>query len=455
MKTWITQCVSVMTSFVLFICFLSCSAQIAYAQNVTNCMDNFGQDVPVLMVHGLNSSQDTWVDGSTTMFDALEPMSDIGLDRFDYSQVNNEWITNNAIGPALAKRIDCLAQASMSGGGAGKVIVVAHSMGGLATRYAASQVIDGRKVSDSIGLVITLGTPHLGSGYGTTCMLTSSVPGECRGTAPVALAEGSNELSALSKFPAGIPVRAIAGHVTLQRPFLYATVTRDMQGDKVVGVKSATNEYTETGHGDGVRVYACYGSLAWPNNDASCEHNRMLGSPYVQEGVSQGIQEYLDSRSERINQSGRKITLFNKLTINYLDTWEGAQSMPGQVENIVDYSLCKDIAAKCPHIFIANLDSNYGMTTYGNNPLVSITKTGCTQSTTTEPSPLQLVETFDIDGEAADYYIQNCSIGQQAVEVMHYWYVENRGVMVATKNMTAGEVSLDNLRAVLRKATWQ
>ena len=47
----------------------------------------------------------------------------------------------------------------------GKVILIDHSMGGLATRYAAAQTVDGRPVWDEIGLVVTLGTPNLGSGW--------------------------------------------------------------------------------------------------------------------------------------------------------------------------------------------------------------------------------------------------------------------------------------------------
>jgi hypothetical protein len=61
------------------------------------------------------------------------------------------------IGPALADAITCLAEESGK-----KVVVVAHSMGGLAARFAQGQQVDGRSVADAIRQVITIGTPNRG-----------------------------------------------------------------------------------------------------------------------------------------------------------------------------------------------------------------------------------------------------------------------------------------------------
>lgn len=450
----------------------------ASASSHVRCKSEFGSKVPVLMVHGFNSNADIWR-GSGSLSEVLQDIDGIDPVYFDYSAVHSQWVTNQAIGPSLANTIDCLAQTSLKNGGKGKVIVIGHSMGGLATRYAASQTVDGRKVADQIGLVITLGTPHKGSSLGNigtqtaTFVCRSAVANfvpilsifvsadDCLANLALkGLGVGSKELQALPPFPANIPVRAIAGNTRIFVQLFYTDIVKEGTSDLVVGVDSATAEFTDTRKGDGKFEFSCdlrrYGQgVNTSLQGGQCSHNGMYKTGYVQESVKQGVEEYLSSTTRPPVPTGRIVTLFNKLTMTYLNVWEGAQSIPGQVENIVDHSLCKDIAAKCPHIFIANLDSDYGMTTYGDDPLATIAQTGCTQSTTTAPSPLQLVETFDIDGVATDYYIQNCSAGQSGVEVVHYWYVANRDVLVTTKRTSADEVSLDNLRAVLRNATWQ
>jgi hypothetical protein len=58
----------------------------------------------------------------------------------DYSTVHSNWVTDPAIGPALATRILSVANASRRGGGPGKIVLVGHFKGGLAIRCAA----DGR-----------------------------------------------------------------------------------------------------------------------------------------------------------------------------------------------------------------------------------------------------------------------------------------------------------------------
>lgn len=127
------------------------------------CDSGFGTKVPVLMVHGFNSNPRMW-GGLNSMKDVIEKM--VGthvVEPFDYESTHLSWVTDPTIGPRLAATIDCLAQASLRGGGRGKVIVVAHSMGGLAVQYAANQAVDGRRVADEIGLVVTIATPYTGS----------------------------------------------------------------------------------------------------------------------------------------------------------------------------------------------------------------------------------------------------------------------------------------------------
>jgi pimeloyl-ACP methyl ester carboxylesterase len=270
------------------------------------------------MVHGFNSNPGMWEDGSPSMSTVLAGVGDVYVARpFDYLKAHFNWVTDSAIGPKLAATIDCLAQSSRKGGGAGKVIVVAHSMGGLATRYAASQTIGGRKVANELGLVVTLGTPNTGSPWATSfgggwrwycrLLVDGSNPNKesevkkCeRSSAIAGMMEGSQELRDLPKFPANVPVRAIAGQVQIFTQFFFGSISQQLTDDLVVPVTSATAEYTNKGRrGDGKFVFRCdirhYDSYGDPTKyqGGQCSHNEMYKIGYVQESVTNGIRDYL------------------------------------------------------------------------------------------------------------------------------------------------------------------
>ena len=201
---------------------------------------------------------------------------------FNYKAANTDWVTNPAIGPQLAQCITWLARTSLADGGPGQVIIVAHSLGGLAVRCAvdAACVQNGGKgpAADPsmIGLVITLGTPNTGSmlasaatsfasGYkgpktrakpagpieNLDWLLCQHIRG-CEGVAlgydsPAARAmqPGSAQLdpAVLKPLPSSIPLDAIAGKISLTTTLLtaglYALPTGADVGDAVVSVGSA------------------------------------------------------------------------------------------------------------------------------------------------------------------------------------------------------------------------
>lgn len=126
-----------------------------------------GSVFPILFVHGFNDTAKTWTrPAAVTWFDTpniSDPKSFIDWIGnipgalpvvFDYGGHSLEWVNNAAIGPALAKVVDCLARAAGE-----KVDIVAHSMGGLAARH----VLGDPKRAAQVSLVVTLGTPNLGS----------------------------------------------------------------------------------------------------------------------------------------------------------------------------------------------------------------------------------------------------------------------------------------------------
>jgi len=132
---------------------------------------------PILFVHGIDSDPATWTTG-TVSGTSIAPMNymDGALGTqvtgytFDWSKYSGfnlgstlSWVTGPpAPGPGqlLAQAIKCVA--SKAGH---KVIIVAHSMGGLLAEYASST---DSSVSGDIAAVFTLGTPYTGSWLDST-----------------------------------------------------------------------------------------------------------------------------------------------------------------------------------------------------------------------------------------------------------------------------------------------
>lgn len=121
-------------------------------------------EVPVLLVHGTNSAPSMWDDKVMNIDQSLPDAVIDGIDgaqafRFDYRAAALEWVTDDRIGPALTTTLACLAEKSGR-----KVVVVAHSLGGLATQYALgrSELADGEP-HPHVAAVVTLGTPFTGS----------------------------------------------------------------------------------------------------------------------------------------------------------------------------------------------------------------------------------------------------------------------------------------------------
>jgi hypothetical protein len=207
-----------------------------------------GTSIPVLLVHGFHEGPAVWNQGTPTMLEAIDAIPGVKAVSFNYSSWNTMWVTNIHIGACLATWITSLATTSKNAGGPGKVIIVAHSMGGLAVRCAVDpkcvnyyhktgppwQAAD----ASQIGLVITLGTPNLGSWVDTpvsrpfllsaACKLIPLCPNLAKALAansPAAQAmqeqslnpeTPSGDLAKLKSWPAiGVPLDAVAGRITL------------------------------------------------------------------------------------------------------------------------------------------------------------------------------------------------------------------------------------------------
>jgi pimeloyl-ACP methyl ester carboxylesterase len=254
-------------------------------RSVSGCDQNFGSNTPVLLVHGFHEPptgpSGVWTSGTPSMEDAITQIPGVKVvTPFDYYSTANSatnWVASPAIGAALASDILCLAHASSINGGSGKVIIVAHSMGGLAVRCAVDAACVNRENTGTswpaasvsqIALVVTLGTPNLGSTLAqkTVPLFDSALCEEIsacsqfaaqmagNSAAAAALQQGSPELNPvypqpdanmLKPLPTSIPLYALAGKITLSTS-LFGSSPFDIPitdiGDIAVPVNSALAE---------------------------------------------------------------------------------------------------------------------------------------------------------------------------------------------------------------------
>jgi pimeloyl-ACP methyl ester carboxylesterase len=238
-------------------------------QQVAGGSTSLAGSVPVVFIHGIISKPDMWKPSSpgSIAYQAAR-ISGITAWTFNYQPEALDWVTNPAIGPAFAGSLACLAHASGN-----KVIVVAHSMGGLAAQYALAQPDRyGGTVGTHVAEVITVGTPYQGSellsamqaartgvdlsSWGLVAeALLSACAGHTSGMCalPAVLPSqvgtdlelNSAAIAQLPPWPAGLPVLDIAGDMGLHLcagPL--CVLHRFDVGDVAVTVGSATAHNT-------------------------------------------------------------------------------------------------------------------------------------------------------------------------------------------------------------------
>lgn len=286
--------------------------------------------VPVLFVHGMASGPGVWSAGTDSLGAQVAGIAGATSWAFDYSSAALDWVTDPRIGPALANAISCLARTSGH-----RVIIVAHSMGGLATQDAVAQPDpNGGLVAQHVAEVVTLGTPFLGSamlsvaqngidslestarrfdqslGTGTEAAIVAELSGCAKLAAPnnlsnpcgiesvfgspvgTALEYESDQIGALPAWPTGLPVLPIAGAIDLRVGVSKLAVDLPL-GDGVVTLNSATAHHTAgvasiqlTCHGVGVSELAA----------SPCNHVNLERNPAVGTAVRAVVRDHLPTR---------------------------------------------------------------------------------------------------------------------------------------------------------------
>lgn len=214
---------------------------------------------------------------SRSLIGQLQDLPGAAVYTYDYHDYSARWVDDSHVGGGLGEAIDCLYAATGE-----QVIVVAHSMGGLAARWAlARPSASSTPRTAEVSTVVTFGTPNTGSDLasflgGSMDAATTSFPllrtllSACGSVAtekldsgslcdsllpyaPVrafdseagtALRAGSPQLADLPPWPGSVNVYALAGEVVFEVPhagWFFATpyTTEVPVGDVVVGRGSA------------------------------------------------------------------------------------------------------------------------------------------------------------------------------------------------------------------------
>jgi pimeloyl-ACP methyl ester carboxylesterase len=274
---------------------------------------------PVLFVHGFGGGPSAFRalrDGRSSMLGTIGGLRGVATYTFDYSPYAFSWVTDPNIGPALARSIACLA------GVAGrKVVVVAHSMGGLATQLAQGQIIDGRPVSTSLARVVTIGTPARGvillsftSGDVANTLVQAAVDtaSEACGDdtkkkrrlcelldvadapAVASMAPGSAELKALPRWSPSVIVSPIAADLRLRISVLGVGTTVSL-GDIVSTVDSATADASK---GQRQMVVGCRAELTdllEVVDESPCSHANELTNRRIIAAVKEQVKRAVDA----------------------------------------------------------------------------------------------------------------------------------------------------------------
>lgn len=303
---------------------------------------------PVILVHGWTGGR---MSGTATQLQQM--LGDrISTFTFDYSRWASHWATDVHIASCLADYVSSVSSAYRSAGGDGKVLMVAHSMGGLAIRYALDPRFAKNPVpAGTIASVVTLSTPYGGSPYGGSAFARfkevaghylggTDLPGTGAGDGGACLAEhsGSHVLpdacggAFAPYYAAGVPVTQIAGSVSVNRTiFGFTAYSLPLGGDSIVPVSSSQGYLM--GGPDATTPHGQHAFMGTDDCSIDQDVTRIVADPDIIAGLSKALAiEKLDTMT------------LDELDSNRLGPLEMAQDAFG-------------LLADCSHIHISTDDA--------------------------------------------------------------------------------------------------
>lgn len=180
---------------------------------------------PVVFVHGWTGSGPSSASTVKDLHDELGSGYDVRA--FDYGWSSTSWGASKEIRTCLAEYLTSAGKAFKASGGDGKVITVAHSMGGVAVR-AASAEMAANSNSGYLGGLVTIGTPHQGTPWaGNFASLYEGFKRVTGSNLPLPSPDSSAAkclawplpatCDPMPYLPAGVKIAMVAGQITVQR----------------------------------------------------------------------------------------------------------------------------------------------------------------------------------------------------------------------------------------------
>jgi hypothetical protein len=208
---------------------------------------------PVVLVHGWTGRPMT---GTAKQLRSALPER-ISTFTFDYQSWSARWAATPNVAACLADYVNAVAAAYAGKGGDGRVLVVAHSMGGIAIRYAMSGTVARPVTARTVPYVFTFDTPYEGSPFGGPNLLAGlkEIPQEI--AHPLTLLAGSDGGLCLAGhhgveplplpcgpvpayFPAGLTLFEMGGDITVDRDVLGVRMyTVPIASDGIVSLHSS------------------------------------------------------------------------------------------------------------------------------------------------------------------------------------------------------------------------
>ncbi|GAA3537197.1 esterase/lipase family protein [Kribbella ginsengisoli] len=304
---------------------------------------------PVVLAHGWNGNANN-MDAVATYLERAPKLA-VTTHQFNYGSVSYKWASQSGIADCLAEYITQVSTAHKRLGGSGKVIVVAHSMGGLAARFATDSRYANLPIDDILGGLVTFDTPHLGSPFGSQPIARAAElknPGAWW-PFPKAGTDGSRCLALHDRqsplpngcayppyLPTSVPLTQIAGDITVKRS-LFGVPLYDINlgGDGIVWTDSSQG-YLESGPLD---TRAAKGSQVTLRPEPCSINLDQIGAI----AVAQGLVDQGGWGSIANVVSGLNLSIFtdNMAMDDILGDRQGPTLMP--------MLLAANIGAKCSH----------------------------------------------------------------------------------------------------------